>query len=143
MCPLPSEMYSSPYYRDLAAAPMGYPGMYCGDLGTGAGMYGMGMYGMGMYPMGGMYGCYFPPNMWGLRLNNNGPSQDMYVPRKNQNQENKNAINKFLKYLGIAVGTIVVGTFFKGKMIKGAQNAGAHTFWTKLFNIKVPGLGRP
>lgn len=115
MCPVPSEMYSSPYYRDLASAGMGNPYM-CGDLGCGMGMYGMGMYGMGMYPMGGMYGAYIPPNMWGLKLNNRGPAQDMYVPRKNQNQENKNAINKFLKYLGIAVGTILIAGFCKRKI---------------------------
>jgi len=115
MCPLPSEMYTSPYYRDIMAAPMGNPYM-CGDLGSGMGMYGMGMYG-GMYPMYGMYGAYFPPNLWGLRMNNCGPSQDMYVPRKNQRQENKKAINKFLKYLGIALGVVAIGTFCKNKVV--------------------------
>lgn len=109
MCPLPSEMYTSPYYRDIMAAPMGNPFMY-GGLG-----YGMGLYG-GMYPMCGMYGGYIPPQFYGLRMNNRTLSQDTYVPQKDVNKENNNQIKKFLKILGLAVGTVFAAGFLKGKI---------------------------
>ena len=134
MCPLPSEFNTPPYYRDLMAAPMGSPFMF-NDLGTGMGCYG------GMYPMGGMYGAYFPPYLYGVRLKQN-PKRDVFVKPKEDVENNRN-FKKFLKYAGIALAGLIGVCFFKGKMIDGAVKAGKHTFWTNLFNVKVPGLGKP
>ena len=52
-------------------------------------------------------------------------------------------LRKFLKILGATVGTILVAGFLKGRMVAGAQAANQHTFWTKLFKIKVPNLPNP
>ena len=134
MCPLPSEFNTPPYYRDLMAAPMGSPFMG-GDLGTGMGFYG------GMYPMGGAYGAYFPPYLYGVRLKQN-PKQDVFVKPK-EDIENSNNFKKFLKYAGIALAGLIGVCFLKGKMIDAALKAGKHTFWTRLFKIKVKGLPTP
>jgi len=126
MCPLPSEMNTPPYYRDLAAAPMGSPFM-AQELGTGFGYYG------GIYPMYGMYGGYFPPHLYGVRLKSN-PSRDMFVKPK-EDMENKNNLKKFLKYAGIVIGSLITFCFLKGKIIDGAVKKGGKTFWTELFGM--------
>lgn len=129
MCPLPSEINTPPYYRDLMAAPMGSPFMG-GDLGTGMGFYG------GM-PMCGAYGAYFPPYLYGIRLKQN-PKRDVFVKPK-EDVENKNNLKKFLKYAGIALAGLVGFCFLKGKIIQAAQKTPTKSnFLTKLFKIKVP-----
>lgn len=124
MCPLSSEINTPPYYRDLMAAPMGSPFMF-NELGTG--------FGMGMHPMCGVYGGYFPPYMYGVRLKGN-PSRDVFVKPK-EDIENKNNLKKFLKYAGIAIGSLTAFCLLKGAIIKGVIKNNGETFWSKLFRM--------